>query len=180
MGSRNRWTAATAAVLGAAAVAAVMMAGRRSGEADALSTADTLSATDAVPASPPASNIRGAKVTVYKSPTCGCCSKWVDHLRKSGFEVVALDVTDLVSVKARHGVPPELSSCHTATVEGYVIEGHVPADLIARLLEERPEVAGLAVPGMPMGSPGMEGARKDPYDILAFDREGNARVYASR
>lgn len=91
-----------------------------------------------------------------------------------------VDVDDLAPIKAKYGVRPELQSCHTALVEGYVVEGHVPADLIYRLLEDRPEVKGLSVPGMPMGSPGMEGARKDRYDVLTFDEEGNTTVYASR
>ncbi len=119
-------------------------------------------------------------VTVYKSPTCGCCSKWIDHLRANGYEVTAVDVADLAPVKAEHGIRAEFASCHTAIVEGYVIEGHVPADVIDRLLEERPNVAGLAVPGMPMGSPGMEGPRKDPYNVVTFDAAGNTTVYDSR
>jgi len=119
-------------------------------------------------------------ITVYKSPTCGCCAKWVDHVEEHGFKVVVHDTNELTRVKAMAGVPARLSSCHTAIVDGYVIEGHVPADLIRRLLEERPEVVGLAVPGMPMGSPGMEGPYKDAYDVLAFRRDGTTEVYASR
>jgi len=119
-------------------------------------------------------------VTVYKTATCGCCHEWVEHLEDAGFEVEAHDVADLGAVKDRYGVRVPLRSCHTAIVDGYVIEGHVPAADIARLLEERPEVAGLAVPGMPIGSPGMEvpGRPADPYDVLAFDERGNARVFA--
>jgi hypothetical protein len=105
----------------------------------------------------------------------------VGHLRGHGYPVTAIDVSDLAAVKQRHGVPPALESCHTAVVEGYVIEGHVPADLIDRLLRERPPVAGLAVPGMPLGSPGMETAgRGEPYQVLTFDRDGKTRVYARR
>lgn len=119
-----------------------------------------------------------ADVTVYKSPTCGCCKAWVDHLRANGFNVTAKDMSDMDQVKAKLGVPPKLSSCHTATVNGYVIEGHVPAADIKRLLAEKPKVSGLTAPGMPMGSPGMEGPHKDSYDVLAFDTKGETRVYA--
>ena len=120
------------------------------------------------------------EIVVYKSPTCGCCERWIDHLEEAGFVVRAQDVENVVDVKVEHGVRPEHQSCHTALVEGYVIEGHVPADVIARLLRERPDVAGLTVPGMPMGSSGMEGPYSESYDILMFDRAGNAEVYDSR
>ncbi|MEX0600353.1 MAG: DUF411 domain-containing protein [Rhodothermales bacterium] len=119
-------------------------------------------------------------VTVYKSPTCGCCSKWVDHLEASGFTVNAIDTDEGALIKARYGVPGDLRSCHTALVDGYVIEGHVPAEEIKRMLAEDAEMAGLAVPGMPMGSPGMEGPRSEAYDILAFQKDGSRAVYASR
>ena len=119
-------------------------------------------------------------MTAYKSPTCGCCAKWVEHLRKAGFAVTVKDVPNVGEVKAANGVPPELASCHTALVGGYVIEGHVPADVIQRLLKEKPAVAGIAVAGMPMGSPGMEGSYADHYDIVAFEKSGKQRVYASR
>lgn len=102
------------------------------------------------------------------------------HLRASGYPVQAVDTNDLVPIKRKLGVPPALESCHTGTVEGYVIEGHVPADLIDRLLKERPKVLGLAVPGMPVGSPGMEGGPPERYQVLTFDRAGKAAVYASR
>lgn len=120
----------------------------------------------------------GPEITVYKSATCGCCKKWVSHLRDNGFKVKPVDVQDIVSVKKRHGLTPELASCHTALVDGYIVEGHVPAADIQRLLRERPSVKGLAVPGMPVGSPGMEqGGRKDPYTVLSFTAEGETRVY---
>ena len=121
------------------------------------------------------------EVTVYKSATCGCCTEWVAHLRRHGFPVKTEDVAELQPVKARYGVPAELQSCHTALVAGYVVEGHVPAGLIERLLRERPKVIGLAVPGMPAGSPGMEvpGARAERYQVLAFDRSGKTRVFAT-
>lgn len=119
-------------------------------------------------------------VIVYKSPTCGCCGSWVEHLRQSGFRVEARDTMDVTAVKAALGVPERLWSCHTATVGGYVIEGHVPADLVRRLLAEHEDVAGLAVPGMPVGSPGMEGPNPQPYEVIAFRRDGTTEVYARR
>jgi hypothetical protein len=121
-------------------------------------------------------------VTVYKSPTCGCCRKWVDHLRANGFAVTTRDMDDLSEVKATFGVPAALQSCHTATLGTYVVEGHVPADVIHTLLRERPKIAGLAVPGMPAGSPGMEmpGGAADHYDVVAFTRDGKTHVYAKR
>lgn len=123
-----------------------------------------------------------AEVTVYKTETCGCCNAWVDHLRAEGFAVTAHDVSqnELNAEKQAAGLTYGLASCHTAYVDGYAIEGHVPAETIRRLLEERPQAAGLTVPGMPVGSPGMEhGDRRDPYDVLLFDEDGNTEVYAS-
>ena len=120
-------------------------------------------------------------VTTYKSPTCGCCSEWVKHMEDAGFVVEAHDVSNLATVKQEQQVPGELQSCHTAIVDGYVIEGHVPAEDINRLLAERPDVAGLAVPGMPIGSPGMEmaGTPAQPFDVISFDAEGSISVFAS-
>ncbi|MFO8151971.1 DUF411 domain-containing protein [Thioalkalivibrio sp.] len=118
------------------------------------------------------------EITVYKTPTCGCCTKWVDHLQENGLEVKSVDVRSLNRIKALAGVSPELASCHTAMVDGYVIEGHVPAEDIKRLLAERPEVRGLTVPGMPHGSPGMETGRQDAYQVLTFDADGNTGVFA--
>lgn len=117
------------------------------------------------------------EVLVYRTAACGCCGKWVDHLREAGFEVRVEDRRDLAPVKAELGVPGDLASCHTAVVDGYVVEGHVPASDVKRLLEERPDVAGLAVPGMPVGSPGMEGPREERYSVVAFDGEGNRTVF---
>lgn len=116
-------------------------------------------------------------VQVYKTPTCGCCSGWVDHLREQGFVVEVQDLSNLNAVKASLGVDSDLMSCHTATVDGYVVEGHVPAGSIRRLLAERPAVAGIAVPGMPIGSPGMEGPNPESYDVVAFDRSGSRAVF---
>lgn len=117
-------------------------------------------------------------ITVYKSPTCGCCSKWVSHLEANGFKVKAIDQNDMTSVKSEAGVPLQMGSCHTAFIDGYVIEGHVPATDIKRLLEEQPAVTGLTVPGMPMGSPGMEGPRQDRYDVLTFTKTGETTVFS--
>lgn len=119
-------------------------------------------------------------VTVYKSAGCGCCSAWADHLREAGFSVTEENVPDLAAVKDRYHVPPELRSCHTALVGDYVVEGHVPAADILRLLKERPDVLGLTVPGMPVGSPGMEvpGTPPDPYASLTFDEGGSTGLWA--
>jgi len=119
-------------------------------------------------------------ITVYKSATCGCCANWVEHVRAAGFKVVVHDTTNLAAIKQRYGVPKHLTSCHTALVDGYVIEGHVPADVIVRLLRERPELAGVAVPGMPAGSPGMDSPLPVRYAIMTFDRAGRTAVFAHR
>ena len=120
----------------------------------------------------------GQEITVYKSPTCGCCGKWIEHLRMNGFDVRTNDIAAINSVKARYGVPMDMRSCHTAVVEGYVIEGHVPASDIRRLLRERPKVAGLAAPGMPVGAPGMEVGKAQPYSVMSFDKNGSGAVFA--
>ena len=119
-------------------------------------------------------------VTVYKSPTCGCCVLWADHMTAAGFTVESVDVASMDDVKARLGVPSTLESCHTAIVGDYVVEGHVPAEDVERLLAEQPDAAGLAVPGMPIGSPGMEveGRPADSYDVFLFTRDGRASVFA--
>lgn len=120
-------------------------------------------------------------VEVYKSPTCGCCAKWVEHLRTATFAPDVHEMPDVSPVKTKAGVPASLQSCHTALVGGYVIEGHVPADVIRQLLREKPKIAGLAVPGMPIGSPGMEqGSRVDPYEVIAFTKDGKTSTYAMR
>jgi hypothetical protein len=119
-------------------------------------------------------------IEVWKDPNCGCCKSWVEHLRQHGFDVAFHDTSDVTPVKDRAHVPLILRTCHTALVNGYVIEGHVPAADIRRLLAEKPDIAGLAVPGMPAGSPGMEmGGRVDHYRVIAFTRGGAQRVYAS-
>jgi hypothetical protein len=118
-------------------------------------------------------------VDVYKSPTCGCCSKWIDHLKANGFTVRSHDTSDVVAHKVRLGVPYGYGSCHTAEVGGYVVEGHVPAKEVRRLLKEKPLARGLVVPAMPMGSPGMEaGGRKDAYDVFLVNKDGSTQTYA--
>ncbi len=120
------------------------------------------------------------EVRVYKSPYCGCCGQWVKHLRANGFRVTVRNVEDMEPVKAVHGVPPTLHSCHTALVDGYVIEGHVPADIMRRLLAERPDAAGIAVPGMPSSAPGMDQPTGEKYDVVIFDKKGRTAIYAKR
>jgi len=125
----------------------------------------------------PAIAQRKTQVTVYKSPACGCCGDWVKHMRANGFGVEVIDVQDVTPYRHRAGVPDHLASCHTAIVDGYAIEGHVPAGDIRKLLSERPRVTGLSVPGMVVGSPGMEQGAPQPYATIAFD-ERNTRVFA--
>lgn len=119
-------------------------------------------------------------IDVYKTPTCGCCHDWVAHLEQNGFTVKVHDVKDTAPFRARFGVPKELASCHTGFIDGYAIEGHVPASEIKRLLAERPKAArGLSVPGMPVGTPGMEveGTRRDAHDVILFSEDGSRKVY---
>ena len=118
-------------------------------------------------------------VHVWKSPTCGCCAAWVEHMRAAGFTVEVEDVQNIDQVKREQGVPRAAASCHTALVDGYLVEGHVPAATIDRMLAERPEIAGIAVPGMPVGSPGMEvpGMDAQPYQVVAFTSGGELSVY---
>jgi hypothetical protein len=127
----------------------------------------------------PAGALLGADepvVTVHRDPSCGCCSGWVQHLQNAGFVTKVLETRDLDAVKTRLGVPDDLAACHTAEVMGYVIEGHVPAEALRRFLAEKPNAAGLAVPGMPIGSPGMEGGTPEKYDVVLFGSSGR-RTY---
>jgi hypothetical protein len=117
------------------------------------------------------------KIDVFKTATCGCCAKWVEHLKANGFEVKVHEVPSTAEYRLKYGVPDKLQSCHTAVVNGYAIEGHVPAREIHRLLKTSPHAKGLAVPGMPAGSPGMEGARSDAYAVVLFDENGGSSVY---
>jgi len=141
-----------------------------------LSAVAGLAAVASVPAR--AANARPA-VDVFKSPTCGCCGAWVEHLQSAGFDVRVTEVDDTAAARKRLGMPAAFGSCHTATVGGYVLEGHVPAAEVKRLLGAKPKAIGLAVPGMPVGSPGMEvGGRRDPFDVLLVERDGRSTVYA--
>lgn len=114
---------------------------------------------------------------VFKSPQCGCCGKWVEHLRRNGFRVETHDVADVGAVRSRLGMSAEFAACHTARIEDYLVEGHVPAADIRRLLNDRPKALGLAVPGMPPGSPGMEGPPPVPYDTLLIGRDGTRAIF---
>ncbi|MBL8202057.1 MAG: DUF411 domain-containing protein [Chromatiales bacterium] len=116
---------------------------------------------------------------VWKTPTCGCCGKWVRHMEEAGFRVEVTDVDDVDPIKKANGLPLNLASCHTALVGGYVVEGHVPASDVRRLLREKPAILGLAAPGMPAGSPGMDVPGSPPYDVLSVRKDGTASVYAT-
>ena len=124
----------------------------------------------------PANSAEEQVVTVHKDPSCGCCSGWMQHLRKAGFTTKAADTADIGAVKLRFGVPADLATCHTAEVAGYVIEGHVPAIAIKRLLAEKPNATGLAVAGMPAGAPGMEGGKPERYEVILFG-PSERRIY---
>lgn len=119
------------------------------------------------------------EMTVYRSPTCGCCENWQDHVKENNFTIKDIVSDDMDAIKKKHGIPAQLGSCHTAIIGGYVIEGHVPAKDIQKLLKEKPDVVGITAPGMPAGSPGMEmGNRKDDYRVMSFDKDGNFKVFA--
>jgi hypothetical protein len=121
------------------------------------------------------------EMVVYRAPTCGCCTDWIGYVEEHGYTVTVEDVQDISIIKTEHNIPQSTWSCHTALVDGYIIEGHVPIEDIERLLSERPDVAGIAVPGMPVGSPGMEmtGAEPQPFAVVTFDAEGNTEVYST-
>lgn len=139
-------------------------------------------ATLLIPAASVQAQLSKPLVEVWKSPTCGCCKDWIKHLEANGFQVRSRD-TGNSAIRQELGMPNHLGSCHTAQVEGYVIEGHVPAKEIKRLLAERPKALGLSVPEMPIGSPGMDGAeyggQTDPFDVLLVQRDGKTRVFAA-
>lgn len=118
------------------------------------------------------------RVEVFKSPYCGCCEKWVEHMRKAGFDVVTKDVNDVPAARKAVGMPERFGSCHTAKVGGYAVEGHVPAGDVVRLLKEKPKAVGLAAPGMPQGSPGMESNNPQPYDTLLVQADGSYKLFA--
>lgn len=171
--SRSLWIGALVVAAGAAVALGVLI-GQRGDASDPPAPE---------PVAVMAARAGGDTITVYKSPTCGCCSAWIDHAKAAGFAVNAVDVqsaAELMNVKSAHGITPDLAACHTSIVAGYVVEGHVPADLIHRLLAERPAIRGLVVPGMPPRSPGMDVPTGGPYDVLALDSAGATRVYAKR
>jgi hypothetical protein len=178
MAEQRRWNrikfGVGAGLLLAGAGVVSVLAGRQTTAApDPVAPAATVATGDLALAGDP------VRITVYKSPTCGCCDAWVDHMREHGFEVATEDMYDVMPLKREHGLPLHLTSCHTTLVDGYVVEGHVPASVVRRLLAERPAVKGIAVPGMPMGSPGMEGFRTERYNVLTFDEAGRTTVYSS-
>ncbi|MBF0611255.1 MAG: DUF411 domain-containing protein [Magnetococcales bacterium] len=122
-----------------------------------------------------------ADLVVYKSPYCGCCADWIKHMETNGFSVEVHNREDMDKVKKEMGIPSPLASCHTGEIGGYLVEGHVPAEDVRRLLKEKPEVKGIAVPGMPVGSPGMEvpGQKPDSYKVVTFTREGKVKTFSS-
>ncbi|WP_394751758.1 DUF411 domain-containing protein [Crenothrix sp.] len=122
--------------------------------------------------------VKPTDIVVYRSPSCSCCGKWVEHMKQNNFNVQDIVTEDVQAIKNKHGVTPELASCHTAIVDGHVIEGHVPAEDIIALLKTKPKDVGLAVPGMPVGTPGMEmGDKKDAYDVISFDSKKHTEVF---
>lgn len=139
-----------------------------------------VSAAAAVLALPALAAPSATEVQVFKSPSCGCCGSWVEHMRSAGFTVKVTEVDDTTAARKRLGLPDRYGSCHTATVGGYVLEGHVPAAEVKRLLASKPKAIGLAVPGMPPSAPGMDvPGRKDPYDVLLIGPEGQSSVFAT-
>jgi len=144
-------------------------------------TISALTALVIVVAASPGHGQTDRSVTMYKQVGCGCCTIWAEHLRKAGFKISSMEMPDMDRIKTTYGVPRAVQTCHTALVDGYVVEGHVPLDAIEKMLKERPKIAGIGVAGMPVGSPGMEnGSRKDAYDVLAFDREGKTSLYVRK
>jgi hypothetical protein len=159
--------------------AAALIACNSAAPAKSADSARLPAAANASPTATPASAAAAPTLVVYKTPTCGCCKAWVSAMEDAGFTVETHDVADLAPVKHAAGVPSELQACHTARIGGYVVEGHVPAADIRRLLAERADIAGIATPGMPAGSPGMEGAYKDRYDVMTFGIDRRTTVFAS-
>lgn len=128
-------------------------------------------------AAPAAQAAGNPRITVHKSPSCGCCGLWVQHIERSGYPVTTVETDDLTPIKQKAGIPTELAACHTAFVDGYVIEGHVPAEAINRLLAERPAIKGIAVAGMPANSPGMPAPVAEPFSVMTIPREGAPKVF---
>lgn len=129
-------------------------------------------------AAPSLAGSKASEITVYRDPSCGCCGGWIAYLAKQGFQPKEITTSNIEPLKQQHGVPNNLASCHTAVIQGYAIEGHVPAEDIKHLLAQRPKVAGIAVPGMPIGTPGMEdGDRRESFTVVSFDKQGNTRAF---
>lgn len=163
-------------ICGSAALGSLILAGCSPSGGQKSASRESASANQALPTT------QKAAMTVYRDPSCGCCEAWARIARDAGYQVTLLDDNNMPAVKQRLGLPAELASCHTAVVDNYVVEGHVPLDQIDRLLRERPsDISGIAVPGMPIGSPGMEvpGGRTEPYQVIAFDAESKTSVYSS-
>lgn len=161
-------------ICGSAALGGLILAGCSSSGGQKTAGSGNTSADQALPAT------RQAAMTVYRDPSCGCCEAWARVAENAGYQVTLLDDNDMTAVKQRLGVPAELASCHTTVVDGYVIEGHVPMNQVDRLLRERPsDIRGIAVPGMPIGSPGMEvpDGRTEPYQVIAFNEAGGTSLY---
>ena len=161
---------------GGMALGGLMLVGCSPSDGQKAASSENISAGQALP------NAQKAAMTVYRDPSCGCCEAWARIAGEAGYQVRLLDDNDMTAVKQRLGVPAELASCHTSVVDGYVVEGHVPLDQVDRLLRERPsDIKGIAVPGMPIGSPGMEApdGRTEPYQVVAFNAERKASVYSS-
>ena len=149
------------------------------GATPAAAQSDAAGATASATASASASIVpAGTTITVYKSPTCGCCGKWEDHMRSAGFTVKSVATNDMDAVKRTHAIPMNMQSCHTGLVNGYIVEGHVPPVDVARMLSEKPDIRGIAVPGMPAGSPGMEGAWRDAYEVVTLPKTGESKVWS--
>ncbi|MBD2534968.1 DUF411 domain-containing protein [Nostoc flagelliforme FACHB-838] len=168
----------TAGVLGILGSTASMSHAQAVFPTSVVGNAQLVSATKRIQDQQTRLNSIALNATVYHSPDCNCCGGWIDHLKGQGFKITDISTPDIETVKQRYNVPANLSSCHTAIVNGYVIEGHVPGDDIKRLLQEKPNVAGLSVPQMPVGTPGMEmGNRKDPYSVFSFDHKDSVAVF---
>lgn len=177
MSTRREWFAAAGAGAALAALSPLMFLAGCDRSTDAGAAGGELAMNGAAEG---ATSSEAPLVRVRKNPGCGCCDKWAEHMEANGFRVEASEDPGIYEYKQQLGIPRELVSCHTAEVDGYVVEGHVPADLVQRMLREKPAIVGIAVGGMPMGSPGMEGFRKDDYDVVAFRKDGTQMVYASR
>lgn len=179
--SQLRLTGVAIGALSLAALAACDSSAARAGaDAPSASSAGARGAVATAAAASSSAAVAGdPTLVVYKTPSCGCCKGWVKAMENAGFKVEVHDLADLSSIKHAAGVPSALEACHTARIGGYVVEGHVPAEDIRRLLANRPDIAGIATPGMPVGSPGMEGPYKDRYDVVTFDGSGRTTVFAS-